>query len=117
DVAGCLVASDMLLARLQRHAERRLAVRIARHADDAPGKLSLELVFRGKKRGVRSAVAQRHAKALRVADGHVGTPLARGREQDKAQEVRCRRYQRAHGMHAVAELTVVVDGAVRRWIL
>ena len=42
-----------------------------------PGHLALELVARGEERGVRAAVAERHAEALRVADRDVGAPLAR----------------------------------------
>ena len=66
DVARRLLAADVLLARLQRHAQRRLAVRVARHADDAAGQLPLELVLRREKRGVRTAVAERNAEPLEL---------------------------------------------------
>ena len=89
-VARRLLAADVLLARLERHAQRRLAVRVARHADDAARQLSLELILRREERGVRTAVAERHAEPLRVADADVGAPLARRREQHEAHRDRSR---------------------------
>ena len=77
DVARRLLAPDVLLARLQRHAQRRPAGGVARHADDAAGHRALVLVAAGHESGVRAAVAERHAVALRRADGDVGAIGAR----------------------------------------
>ena len=81
DIAGGLLAADVLLARLQREAQGRPAVRIFGNADDAAGHLAFEFIARGEERGVRAAVTQRHAEALRVADGDVRAEFAGRREQ------------------------------------
>ena len=76
DVRRRLLAADVLLARLERHAIRRVAVRVHRHADDAARRLPHVLLARREERRVRTAVAQRHAEALRVADHDVRAQLA-----------------------------------------
>ena len=85
DVRRRLLAPDVLLARLQRHAVREVAVRIDRDADDAAGRLPDERFARREKRGVRSAVAHRHAEPLRAADDDVRAHFAR-RNGDRQRE-------------------------------
>src|SRR5476651_883577 len=76
DVTGGFFATDVLLARAERKAQCGLAARILGHADDAAGHLAFEFIARGEERGVRSAVAERHAEALRAADRDVRTKFA-----------------------------------------
>src|SRR5258708_5424878 len=71
NVARGFFAADVLLARAKRKAQRGFAASILGHADDAAGHLAFEFVARGEKRGMRSAVAERHAETLRTADGDV----------------------------------------------
>jgi len=71
DVAGGLLAANVLLARLQRHAQRGLAVPVHRDADDAARHVTLPGVLRGEKRRVRTAVTHGYAEALRRPEGHV----------------------------------------------
>ncbi len=111
DVARRLLAADVLFARAQRHAHPRLAFGVTRDTDDAPRHEALELLLRGQERGVRAAVAVRHAEALRVADGDVGPPLARRREHRQCQQVSGHHHQCAGGVHPVAQGAVVLDGA------
>ena len=101
DVAGGLLAADVLLAGLQREAIGRAALGVVGDADHAAGHVALERVARGEEGGVRSAVAQRHAEALRDADGDVGAELARRREQRRGQQVGRHDDQRAGGMRAL----------------
>ena len=78
DVARRLLAADVLLARLQRHAVARCwPSRVLRDADEAAGHLALVLVARGEERRVRAAEAQRHAEALRDADARCRRPTRR----------------------------------------
>ena len=79
DVRGRLLAPDVLLAGLQRQPVGRLAARVDRDADEAPGHGALERVAHGHVGGVRAAVAHRHAEALGRADRDVGAQLARRR--------------------------------------
>src|SRR5439155_1006892 len=74
DVAGGLLAADVLLARLQRHAQPETAGGIPRDADDPSRQVALEPVARREEGGVRAAVAEGDAEALRIADGDVGAP-------------------------------------------
>ena len=71
DVRVGLFAADVLFARLQGHAQGRLAAHVFRDADDAAGHGALVLVLAGEESGVRAAVAQRHAEALRRTEGDV----------------------------------------------
>ena len=65
DVAGRLFAADVLLARLQRHAQRAPSLRVLRHADD-PSRHVPHVVFAAGEPGrVRPPIAQRHAESLR----------------------------------------------------
>ena len=57
DVARGLLAADVLLARLQRHAQRAPALRVLGHADDAARHDARVGVLRGEERRVRAAVA------------------------------------------------------------
>ena len=87
DVAGRLVAADVLLAGLQRHAQGRLAAGVDRDADDPAGHGALVGVPGGEEGGVRAAIAHRHAEALGRAQDDVGTQLARRGEQGQGQQV------------------------------
>src|SRR5471032_45743 len=77
DVARGFFAADVLLARAEREAQCGLAASILGHADDAAGHLALEFIARRKKCRVRSAVTERHTKALCAADGDVRAKFAR----------------------------------------
>jgi len=87
DVAGGLFAADVLLARLQREAIGRVAVRVDADADQPAGHGALVVVAAGHVGRVRAAGAHRHAQALRAADHDVGAHLARGLEQGERQQV------------------------------
>jgi hypothetical protein len=104
----------VLLARLQRHAQRGAAVGVARDADDAPRELPLELVARGEEGRVRAAVAERHAEPLRVAHRDVRAPVARWREEREAEQVAGGDDERAGRVGLLAERAVVVRRR-RRW--
>src|SRR3954466_7188787 len=67
DVARRALAADVLLACLQGHAERGLLVGVLADADDAAGHLADEVALQRHVSGVRAAVAERHAEALRAA--------------------------------------------------
>ena len=95
DVARGLLASDVLLARLQRQPVGGAAVGVDRHADEPTGQRALVGVLRGDERRMRSAVHQRHAEALRGADDDVGTHLARRAQQHEGEQVGGDRHQRA----------------------
>ena len=109
--------TDVLLPRLEGHAQRGAPARIAADADDAPGQHALEFVPRRKERRVRSAVAERDAKALGVADADVRAPLARRREQHEAHQVRRNDDERASCVGPGARVAVVEYGTVGGRIL
>ena len=87
DVRRRLLATNVLLARLQREAVRMAAVGIDRRADEPARHRPLELVPGREECRVRSAVAHRHAEALRVADDDIGAPFARRRQQRQCEEI------------------------------
>ena len=91
DVAGRLVAPDVLLPGLQRHAQRGTAVAVAGDADDPSRHEPLVGLAGGEEGGVRPAVAHRDAEPLAVADRDVGAPLARRHQQGQARAGRSRR--------------------------
>ena len=117
DVAGGLVAPDVLFASLQSHAQGSPAVRIDGHADESSGHATNEFLAGREERGVGAAVAQRRAKALRASQGHVGTELSWGQEQSQAEQVRGHGHARAGSVRAFAEGAVVDHTAVGGGVL
>ena len=87
DVGRRLLAADVLFARGQRHAIGAAAAGVDGYADDAPRRLADEGLARREERGVRPAVAERYAEALRVADDGVGAHLSRRRQQRQRHQV------------------------------
>ena len=77
DITRGFLTADVLLARAERKAQRGFATRIFGHADNAAGHLAFEFVARAEERGMRAAVAKRHAEALCAADRDVRAKLAR----------------------------------------
>ncbi len=68
--------------------EGRAAARIFGNADEPAGHVAFEFIARGEERRVRSAVAQRHAKSLRAADGNVRAKFARRLDERERQQIR-----------------------------
>ena len=91
DVRGRLLPADVLLAGLQGEAVGRTSGGVDRHADEAARHRAAELVAGGEEPGVGTAVAERHAEALRRSDAHVGALLARRGEERARQAGRWRR--------------------------
>ena len=116
DVRRRLLAADVLLARLQRHAVRAVALRIHRHADDAPRRLAHVALERREKCRVRSAISERHAEALRVSVDDIRAELAGRRQESEAQQIRSDRDQDAGALRVLDERAEVVHraGFVRR---
>ncbi len=117
DVARGLLAPDVLLARLQRQAQRGLAVAVDRDADQAAGHRALVGLARGEVGRVRAAEAQRHAEALRVADRDVGAELARRFEQEQRERVGRHDDQRARAVRTLDERARVAQQAVAGRVL
>ncbi len=112
DVGVGLLAADVLLAGLQRHAQRGVAAGVLGHADDAARHAALELVAAGEIGRVRATVAHRHAEALGRAEHHVGAQFARRGQQQKAEQIggdagqRLLRMQLLNGRTQVANLAM-----------
>ena len=87
DVARRLLAPNVLLAGLQRHAKRAVAVNVLRHADDSPWQLAHVVVFAREVRGVRPAVTKRNAESLRASDRDVRAEFTRRREYGERENV------------------------------
>ena len=117
DVARGLVPADVLLARLQGHAQRAVAEPVARDADDAAGHLALVLALRGQEGRVRAAVAQGHAEALRGAHADVGAELAGRAQQAQREQVGGDAQHGARGVGGLGQVRVVLDRAVARGVL
>ncbi len=81
DVAGRLLAADVLLARPQRHHERPSAIEVGRLADQPAGDLSDQRLGRGQDAEVGAAVLRGDAEGLALAGRDVGAVFA-GRRQD-----------------------------------
>ena len=103
DVAGGLVAADVLLARLERHAQGATALGVLRDADDSPGDQALELLARGEERRVGAAVAHGDAEALRGAHGHIRARVPGRLEHGEGKQVGGHHQQRARVVDALGE--------------
>ena len=107
----------MLLAHLERHAQRAVAQPVHRDADDASRHVALVGFARGHVARRRAAEAHRRPEPLRRADGDVGPPLARRLQQRQRQQVADGRDERAAGVRRGGEVGVVAHGAVGGRIL
>ena len=76
DVAGSLVAADVLLAGTQRHDVGAAALQVQRAADEATGDLPHQRVAGGEDAEVGPAVLRRDAQRLALAGADVGAVLA-----------------------------------------
>ncbi len=120
DVARRPVALDVLLARLDRHPQRRVAAGVAGDTDDPARHFSGQL-FLGREVGrVRAAVAHRHAEALGRANRDVGPQRTRRIEQHERERVGGGDEQAAVFVGASGELLDLrggADAAVRVGVL
>lgn len=87
DVAGGLLAADVLLAGLEGQAVGLVAVRVHGDADEAAGQGAGELLADRHEAGVRTAEAHRDAEALGGADRDVRAERAGRGEQREGQQV------------------------------
>ncbi len=87
DVAGGLLATDVLLTGLQREAVRLVAVGVDGDADEAARQAARHLLLHRHVTGVRSAEAHRDAEALRGAHRDVRAQLAWGLQQGEGQQI------------------------------
>ncbi|GAA3420666.1 hypothetical protein GCM10018952_64650 [Streptosporangium vulgare] len=87
DVAGGLLAADVLLAGLEREPVRGAPVGVLGDAHQAARQLALEAVADRHVGGVRAAEAEGDAEALRGADRDVGAELAGRGQEGEGQQV------------------------------
>ena len=104
DVAGRLVAADVLLTRAHGHHERARAVEVGRHPDQTPGDLADERIGRGEDAEVRPAVLRRDPEWLALACRDVRAVRAGRCEDSQADRLDDRDEQRARGVGETADL-------------
>ncbi len=107
DVAGGLLAADMLLAGLHGQAQGRLAETVHRDAHQAAGHVALEGIAGGEVGRMRATKAQGHAEALGTADGHVGAEFPGRGQQGQGQQVGGHGYQGVGSVETLGQLAVV----------
>ncbi len=111
------LAADVLLTGLQRHPRRRAAGTVDGHTDDAARRRPHVPFGGGEEAGVRPAVPERHAEALRGADDHVGAHRTGRGEQDGGEQVDGHRDEDTLLVAALDERAVVVDQPARARLL
>ena len=117
DIAGGLLAADVLFARLQGEAQSGMAGRISGDADQSARNQPFTGFSRGKKCGVRAAVPHGHAESLRAAHRHVRAKFSRRPQPRQRQQIRRHHQQGARTMDLLGEPFIVENGAVGGWIL
>mmetsp|Transcript_2524 Transcript_2524/g.11435 ORF Transcript_2524/g.11435 Transcript_2524/m.11435 type:complete len:541 (+) Transcript_2524:1032-2654(+) len=117
DVGGCLIAADVLLTGLHRHAERGRALGVDGHADDAAGHEPLVVLGGCEVPGVGPAEAHGNAEALRGSDADVGAPLAGRHEGGEREEIGGGDNLGARRVSRLDDGGVVNDGAVGGGVL
>ena len=116
-IGSRLLAADMLFARLQREAVCLVAMAVDRHANHAARHQALVGIPGRQVSGMRAAVAERHAEALRRADRDVGAEFARRRQHGEREQVGRHHDQRVLGMRLGHGVGVVMQLAIQRRIL
>ena len=87
DVAGRLLATDVLLAHLHGKPQRRTAVAVNRHPHQTARHVALQRVPHSKKGGMRPAEKHRHAETLGGAHCDVGAQRARRAQHRERQRI------------------------------
>ncbi|VUC29849.1 unnamed protein product [Clonostachys rosea] len=87
DVAGSLLAANVLLTSLQSKTKGWVAQSILGNTDDTTGNLALVLLGAGEESGVGTSVSQRDTKSLRAAESNVGAKFAGRLELSEGQEI------------------------------
>src|SRR2546423_4940282 len=117
NVTRRFVATDVLLARLQRKPISGPAFSIVRNTNQSSRHVTLVLIARGEVSGVRSAKSEWNAEPLRISNRNVGAEFARRLYQCERENVCRDDDQRAGVVRLLHKLGVIVNGAVRRRIL
>ena len=117
DVAGRLLAADVLFAGLEREAVGGIPVGVARDPDEAAGKASLELVAHGEVGGMRPSVAHRDTEALGRSDDGIGPELTGRLEEHQGERIARNDGKAAARMDRVDQRLRIGDGAVGGGIL
>ena len=107
DVAGRLLAADVLLARLERVHEPAGAVRVQGLPRDAAGHLAHQRLAAGEDPEVRAAVRHRDAERLALADGDVDPQRTRWLEQRvrvRLGDLHAERARVVRGVHDLAHV-------------
>ena len=73
NVGSGFVSSDVLFSRLQRQSECVVALSVSRDADHSSRHHAHQLLRDGEESGVRTAITERNAETLSVAEGDVET--------------------------------------------
>jgi hypothetical protein len=104
DVAGGLLAADVLLAGTQGHDERALAVDVRGHADETAGDLADQGLAAGQDAEVRAAVRERDAQRLAFAGRRCRRRTRPARQDGERDRLHDRHEQRAGGVGQAADL-------------
>ena len=83
DVAGRLLATDMLFAGLKGKDVCTLSVNILCRSYDTARKFAHMILRAGKESYIRTAEAERHSKRLRISAYDIGAPLSRSLDDCK----------------------------------
>ena len=87
DVRRGLVATDVLLAHLEREAVGGMPGRVLRDTNEAPGQLAFEARAHGHVARVRTTEAHGHAEALAGAHGDIRPQLARRGDEGESKQI------------------------------
>ena len=111
DVGGRLLATDVLLPRLQGKPVGRAVLGVDREPDQTSGQVALQAALDGHVRRMRPPVPERDAESLGGADDDVSAPLPRRLEQRQREEVRRHGHQRPFGMRVRCQRLEVTQRA------
>ena len=111
DVGGRLLATDVLLPRLQGKPVGRAVLRVDREPHQTSGQVALEAALDGHVRSMRPPVPERDAESLGGADDDVSTPLPRRLQQRQREEICRHGHQRPFGVGVRCQRLEVTERA------
>ncbi len=117
DVAGRLLAADVLLAGLQSEAQRGAPAAVDALPDEPARQLALLVTPNGHVRRMRTAEPQRQPEALRRSDRDVGAGLPGGRQQRQREQVSGDDEQRTGVVHPLCQPAEISDPPGRSRVL
>ena len=112
DVGGGLLAPDVLLPRLQGHADGRVTVAVSRDTHDPPRHDPLVGILHRQEPRVGASIAHRHPEPLRGAIGYIGPKVSGSLQDSQREQIASEDYEGLVVVRSFHQIAVIYNPSV-----